>query len=104
MWARNAVADDHVVGSAVDHGLAGLPVVRVRGEPAPVRLTSVISTVKGVGMDESCPANAGRSYRYKVHAMGVVAVTPDPGSGLPLWLFIPVALVIVGAIVWKRMR
>lgn len=36
--------------------------------------------------------------------MLLVAVTRDSDSGLPWWIFVPIALVVVGAIVWKRMR
>lgn len=36
--------------------------------------------------------------------MYLAAVTPDSGSSLPLWLFVPIALVIVGLILFKRMR
>jgi hypothetical protein len=32
----------------------------------------------------------------------VLAVTP--GGGLPLWMFLPAAVIIVGLIVFKRMR
>jgi hypothetical protein len=33
----------------------------------------------------------------------LLAVTPD-GPGVPMWLFVPVAVVIVGIIVYKRLR